>query len=66
MKFFHFIGDGLALGAVIVVMAKRRDQAIRIAEKWATENHVNPSSLELKKEEVAELPSVVFGWNGDY
>ena len=66
MKFYKFHGDGLALGSVVVVMAKRVDQATRIAKKWASENGVDPETLELTNQEIVELPSVVYGWNGDY
>jgi len=47
-------------------LAKRKDQAERLAKKWAEENGVDPSTLELCDERTAELPSIVYGWNGDY
>lgn len=66
MKFYEYTGKGLALGATVVVMAKRKDVALRLARKWAEKNSVDPDTLKLVNEEVAELPSVAYGWNGDY
>ena len=66
MKCYKYTGKGLAIGAVVVVLAKRKDQAGRLAKKWAAENGVDPYTLKLCDERTAEVPSIVYGWNGDY
>lgn len=66
MRFYEFTGAGVAIEAVVVVFACRLDAARKVAEQWASENHVAPDSLRLKKVANADIPAVVFGWNGDY
>jgi len=66
MKFYHFRGDGLALGSTIVVMARRIDTAVRLAMQWASDHGVSPETVEFEKKEAAVCPMVVYGWNGDY
>lgn len=66
MKFYTFRCKGKALPAVVVVMAKELRTARRIAKKWARDNGLDDSTVDFDRSEVAELPSIVYGWNGDY
>lgn len=66
VNFYTFRAKGLALPAVVVVLAKRSDVAQRIAEDWCKENAVDESTLSLVITERCEVPAVVHAWNGDY
>lgn len=58
MKFYEFTGEG----ATVIVMAKRKDVALRIAKQWASQNDLDPETFKLFDEKVVELPCVVCGW----
>ena len=66
IKIYEFTADGLALGSTIVVSAKRKDTAIRIAKQWAKDNCIDSSTVGLVEVKDFELSSVVYAWNGDY
>ena len=71
MKIFTFVGSGLALGSVvvvvgIVVVGIRESNARRAAEKWCKENGVDPKTLQLAKTEIFHGAQIVHAWNGDY
>ena len=66
MTAFEFTGKGLALGAVVVVLASHESTARKLAREWAELNRLDPETLELKKSSPTDSARVVYGWNGDY
>jgi hypothetical protein len=66
MKLYEFTAKGIYLGAVIVVLAKRKDEAMKLAKQWAKDNGVDPNTVEFFCQTPVDAPGVVYGWNGDY
>jgi hypothetical protein len=67
MKIFTYVGKGLALGSVVVVVGIRESNARRAAEKWCKENGVDPKTLQLAKTDIFHGGAqIVHAWNGDY
>ncbi len=62
---YTFEGEGLALGAVVVVREYNIADAIKEAEVWAKRNSVDPESLYLVSVVEGDI-GVAYGWNGDY
>lgn len=67
LRVYSFVGEGRALGARIVIIAKEARQARRLAKEWAEEAGVDYDTFELdSSEKLIDAPAVVYAWNGDY
>ena len=67
LKRYEYIGSGLALGSVVVVVAYSESAAQVLAELWCIGHQVEPETLILVEPgEEIDFPAVVYGWNGDY
>lgn len=65
LRVYKFDAEGLALGAVIIVISKTVKDALHAAKTWASENQVDPETVRLGDIEDFEA-GVVYAWNGDY
>lgn len=67
MSTYEFVGEGLALNSTIVVLARREDDAWRLARIWMIDHLLDHRTLGLVSTKKAiETPDIVYAWNGDY
>jgi len=54
-----------AMGSHVIVVAKRKDTAIKQVRKWAEEHSINPDAMELDSVEPF-TEGIIYEWDGDY
>jgi len=69
LRRYHYVGRGLALSAVVIVLAPNSIVAHRLASSAMRDSALSYRTLELKDHTDVELtgePQVIYFWNGDY
>jgi len=69
---YTFVGEGVALPSVVVIVAPTVSLALARAVTWYLAHDLNSESIKLKESQVLAIESsvdgstVIYGWNGDY
>jgi len=65
-KLYEFSGEGTYLGAVVLVVAKRKDAAKKLVKEWCRESKLNFETFKLVSVSDADELGIVFSDDGVY